>query len=36
MAAEVGIGVVIGYAAGPWLERQQELREVDLDAAGGQ
>ncbi len=35
MAAEVGIGVVIGYAAGPWLERRQELREVDLDAAGG-
>ncbi len=35
VAAEVGIGVVIGYAAGPWLERQQELREVDLDAAGG-
>ncbi|WP_353711561.1 DUF6350 family protein [Arthrobacter sp. K5] len=23
LAAEVGIGVVIGYAAGPWLERRQ-------------
>lgn len=23
LAAEVGIGVVIGYAAGPWLEREQ-------------
>lgn len=31
VAAEVGIGVVIGYAAGPWLERQQELRESDLE-----
>lgn len=31
MAAEVGIGVVIGYAAGPWLERQQKLREADLE-----
>ena len=30
-AAEVGIGVVIGYAAGPWLERQQKLREADLE-----
>jgi hypothetical protein len=27
LAAEVGIGVVIGYAAGPWLERQQQLEE---------
>jgi hypothetical protein len=27
MAAEVGIGVVIGYAAGPWLERQQPVEE---------
>ncbi len=36
VAAEVGIGVVIGYAAGPWLERRQELREVDLGATGGQ
>ncbi|KIS28373.1 membrane protein [Arthrobacter sp. SPG23] len=33
VAAEVGIGVVIGYAAGPWLERQQKLREADLDTA---
>ena len=33
VAAEVAIGVVIGYAAGPWLERQQKLREADLDAA---
>ena len=32
VAAEVGIGVVIGYAAGPWLERQQKLREADLEA----
>lgn len=31
VAAEVGIGVVIGYAAGPWLERQQHLREADLE-----
>jgi hypothetical protein len=27
LAAEVGIGVVIGYAAGPWLERQQHVDE---------
>ena len=33
VAAEVGIGVVIGYAAGPWLERQQNLREADLETA---
>ena len=33
VAAEVGIGVVIGYAAGPWLERRQKLREADLEAA---
>jgi hypothetical protein len=33
LAAEVGIGVVIGYAAGPWLERQQKLREADLEAS---
>jgi hypothetical protein len=33
VAAEVAIGVVIGYAAGPWLERQQKLREADLDTA---
>ncbi|MCI9871072.1 cell division protein PerM [Arthrobacter humicola] len=31
VAAEVGIGVMIGYAAGPWLERQQKLREADLE-----
>ncbi len=31
VAAEVGIGVVIGYAAGPWLERRQKLREADLE-----
>lgn len=29
LAAEVGIGVVIGYAAGPWLERQQQV-EAEL------
>jgi hypothetical protein len=33
VAAEVGVGVVVGYAAGPWLERQQKLREADLEAA---
>ena len=27
VAAEVGIGVVVGYAAGPWLERQQQVEE---------
>ena len=32
VAAETGIGVVIGYAAGPWLERRQKLREADLEA----
>ena len=31
VAAEVGIGVVIGYAVGPWLERSQKLREANLD-----
>jgi hypothetical protein len=30
LAAEVGIGVVIGYAAGPWLERQQVEEETEL------
>ncbi|MHC6231671.1 cell division protein PerM [Arthrobacter sp. MMS24-T111] len=25
VAAEVGIGVVIGYAAGPWLEREESV-----------
>lgn len=33
LAAEVGIGVVIGYSAGPWLERRQKLREADLETA---
>jgi hypothetical protein len=33
VAAEVGIGVVIGHAAGPWLERRQKLQEADLEAA---
>ena len=33
VAAEVAIGVVIGYAAGPWLERRQNLREADLETA---
>ncbi|MEO5321202.1 DUF6350 family protein [Arthrobacter sp. CC3] len=33
VAAEVAIGVVIGYAAGPWLERQQKLREADLEVS---
>ncbi|MEZ2389906.1 DUF6350 family protein [bacterium RCC_150] len=32
VVVEVGIGVVIGYAVGPWLERRQKLREADLDA----
>jgi hypothetical protein len=32
VGAEVVVGVVIGYAAGPWLERQQKLREADLEA----
>ncbi|WP_426998521.1 DUF6350 family protein [Pseudarthrobacter sp. N5] len=31
VAAEVGIGVVVGYAAGPWLERQQELQDAELE-----
>lgn len=31
LAAEVGIGVVIGYAAGPWLERRQHVEaEAEL------
>lgn len=33
LAAEVGTGVVIGYAAGPWLERQQNVPEEDLQSA---
>ncbi|HET7139580.1 MAG TPA: DUF6350 family protein [Arthrobacter sp.] len=32
LAVEVGIGVVIGYAAGPWLERQQHL-DADMELA---
>jgi hypothetical protein len=32
LAAEVGLGVVIGYAAGPWLERRQ-LRDAELGSA---
>jgi hypothetical protein len=35
VAAEVGIGVVVGYAAGPWLERRQKTREADLEAVVG-
>ncbi len=35
VAAETGIGVVIGYAAGPWLERRQKLHEADLELAAG-
>ncbi len=30
IAAEVGIGVVIGYAVGPWLERRQLAQEAGL------
>ena len=33
VAAEACVGVVIGYAAGPWLERRQQLREADLGTA---
>jgi hypothetical protein len=32
LTAEVGVGVVIGYAAGPWLERRQ-LRDAELGTA---
>ena len=32
LTAEVGIGVVIGYAAGPWLERRQ-LRDAEMGTA---
>jgi hypothetical protein len=35
LAAEVGIGVVVGYAAGPWLERRRQQREADLGAVQG-
>ncbi|MDI3240436.1 DUF6350 family protein [Arthrobacter sp. AL08] len=33
LAVEVAVGVVIGSAAGPWLERQQTLRESELETA---
>ncbi|MET3810709.1 DUF6350 family protein [Arthrobacter sp. UYEF3] len=33
VGVETGIGVVIGYAAGPWLERRQRLHEADLEPA---
>jgi hypothetical protein len=35
VAAEAGLGVIIGYAAGPWLERRQQLREADLGTGPG-
>lgn len=31
VAAEVGAGVVIGYAAGPWLERERAAKEEDAE-----
>jgi hypothetical protein len=31
VAAEVGAGVVIGYAAGPWLEREHAATEKDAE-----
>lgn len=31
LAAEVGAGVVIGYAAGPWLEREHAAQEADAE-----
>ncbi|WP_314216414.1 DUF6350 family protein [Pseudarthrobacter equi] len=31
LAAEVGAGVVIGYAAGPWLERERAVSEDDAE-----
>ncbi len=31
VAAEVGAGVVIGYAAGPWLEREQAAVQEDAE-----
>ncbi len=31
VAAEVGAGVVIGYAAGPWLEREHAAKEADAE-----
>ncbi|MDQ0757263.1 DUF6350 family protein [Arthrobacter sp. B3I4] len=35
ISVETAIGVVIGYAAGPWLERRQKLQEADLELAAG-
>ncbi|MFZ3452898.1 DUF6350 family protein [Arthrobacter sp. 7Tela_A1] len=34
IAAEVAVGTVIGYAAGPWLEREKSRRPA-VDALGG-
>ena len=31
LAAEVGAGVVIGYAAGPWLERERAVADDDAE-----
>ncbi|MFC9773522.1 MULTISPECIES: DUF6350 family protein [unclassified Pseudarthrobacter] len=31
LAAEVGAGVVIGYAAGPWLERERAVADDDVE-----
>ncbi|MBT2248433.1 hypothetical protein JHV56_06960 [Arthrobacter sp. BHU FT2] len=31
VAAEVGAGVVVGYAAGPWLERERAAEEEDAE-----
>ena len=31
LAAEVAAGVVIGYVAGPWLEREQAASEEDAE-----
>ncbi len=31
LAAEVAVGVVIGYAAGPWLEREQAASDEDAE-----
>lgn len=33
IAAEVAVGVVIGYAAGPWLERERSRRPVSASKA---
>ena len=33
IAAEVAVGVVIGYAAGPWLERERSRRPVTASKA---